>query len=82
VLNSWALLEKHIYHAHLHPCPSASPQLETTHKCEWRYCDQVFGDREEVYRHALVVHMAEFSARCPFSKSPRTVLCDLTRVWH
>jgi hypothetical protein len=36
--------------------------------CHWKGCARRFESAEEVYRHTLVVHMSEFSARCPFSQ--------------
>ncbi|RXK42482.1 hypothetical protein M231_00036 [Tremella mesenterica] len=67
VLNSWALLEKHIYHAHLHEALSPVLDIGGRVRCLWKGCTDVFRTREEVYKHCLVLHMKPFSARCPFN---------------
>ncbi|KAK8865987.1 hypothetical protein IAR55_001137 [Kwoniella newhampshirensis] len=63
VLNSWALLEKHIHHAHLHPDLTYDKDRVL---CLWDGCNATFDDRQGCYRHVLVIHMKPFSARCPF----------------
>lgn len=68
-LNSWAVLEKHLYHSHLHP--SRMPKTHVTGKlikCGWAGCQLVFGKLEECYSHCLRDHMALFCARCPFGE--------------
>ncbi|WVF70548.1 hypothetical protein IAT40_005339 [Kwoniella sp. CBS 6097] len=73
VLNSWALLEKHLHHAHLHPrhqipSPSSSTGTDTGQTCcHWQGCSEAFATREECYKHALTGHMGNFAARCPFN---------------
>ncbi|WVQ97374.1 hypothetical protein IAU59_004486 [Kwoniella sp. CBS 9459] len=66
VLNSWALLEKHLHHAHLHPRLQASPNAGPV-RCHWQKCSEAFRSREECYRHTLTGHMGNFAARCPFN---------------
>ncbi|ORY32315.1 hypothetical protein BCR39DRAFT_587053 [Naematelia encephala] len=71
VMNSWALLERHLHHAHLHPQKTTSYGRV---QCGWQGCQDTFFTREDCYRHCLIVHMAEFSGRCPFNclfESPR-----------
>jgi hypothetical protein len=68
VLNSWALLEKHVLHAHLYPGEKEKEEGKVW-RCEWDGCGVECRGREEVYRHCLVRHMGEFSARCPFGES-------------
>ncbi|ODN77874.1 hypothetical protein L202_04988 [Cryptococcus amylolentus CBS 6039] len=60
-LNSWALLEKHVHHAHLKHSLHKVGDVQ----CQWYQCDNTFRTQEECYRHVLVVHMRHFSARCP-----------------
>ncbi|WWD09491.1 hypothetical protein V865_007615 [Kwoniella europaea PYCC6329] len=63
ILNSWATLERHIHHSHLHPSIiHGSNQV----RCQWQGCNEVFRGRDECERHVLVGHMGAFSARCPF----------------
>ena len=69
VMNSWALLEKHIPRAHLHH--DIPPDKGATLRCGWGECEQLFSGTEELYQHCLIVHMGEFSARCPFGESYR-----------
>lgn len=70
VLNSWALLEKHIDHCHLHPRSSTGPEgvENSTVVCHWDGCGGTFATAQDCYRHCLVDHMGPYSARCPFSK--------------
>ncbi|OCF31095.1 hypothetical protein I316_07226 [Kwoniella heveanensis BCC8398] len=77
VLNSWALLEKHLHHAHLHPrhqpsFSASNPDLKPDPapglvRCRWQGCSEAFENREACYRHALTGHMGSFAARCPFN---------------
>ncbi|WWC86329.1 uncharacterized protein L201_001202 [Kwoniella dendrophila CBS 6074] len=63
ILNSWASLEKHIHHCHLHPKYTAPGPIS----CQWQGCDQVFPNRGDCEHHVLVNHMAPYCARCPFN---------------
>ncbi|WWC99770.1 hypothetical protein V866_006675 [Kwoniella sp. B9012] len=63
ILNSWATLEKHIHHSHLHPSIIHSSNQV---RCQWQGCNEVLRSRDECERHVLVGHMGAFSARCPF----------------
>ncbi|WRT64220.1 uncharacterized protein IL334_001149 [Kwoniella shivajii] len=63
VLNSWAILEKHIHHAHLHPNHTPPGQV----KCHWLDCTAIFGTAAECEKHVQTGHMGGFSARCPFN---------------
>lgn len=69
LLNSWALLEKHLLHSHLHPQSKAMPAPGKPVQCNFRTCDQVFGTGHECYQHCLRDHMGSYGARCPFSMS-------------
>ncbi|KAI9635245.1 uncharacterized protein MKK02DRAFT_32711 [Dioszegia hungarica] len=77
VLNSWGLLEKHILQAHIKPlaAPLRAPSIgladggkskKAEYGCHWGDCNKGYLDKERMYRHALVEHMGEFCARCPF----------------
>lgn len=72
VLNSWALLEKHVHHCHLHPNRLSSPLLALAARsrvhCQWAMCTQMFDSPNDCYQHVLVGHMGAYSARCPFSE--------------
>jgi hypothetical protein len=68
LLNSWALLEKHLHHAHLHPGSRGLPAPGTPVKCNISNCNQVFGTSGECHQHCLSGHMGMYGARCPFSK--------------
>ena len=67
-MNSWALLEKHLYHCHLHPS-LPGPSAEHGSRCLWDGCNQTFATRKDCYQHCLTTHMSLYCARCPFSKS-------------
>jgi hypothetical protein len=67
VLNSWALLEKHLLHCHLNTLPSGcETDAQDPMACQWKGCTETFANRQVCYRHCLVGHMSDFSARCPF----------------
>lgn len=77
MLNSWGLLEKHILQAHIKPlaAPLRAPSIgladggkskKAEYGCHWGDCNKGYLDKERMYRHALVEHMGEFCARCPF----------------
>jgi len=74
VLNSWALLEKHIYHCHLHPDKLSTPlsalAARSRVQCQWDACSEMFDSPNDCYQHVLVGHMGAYSARCPFSEHP------------
>jgi len=70
LLNSWALLEKHLLHSHLHPQSKEMPAPGKPVQCNFRTCDQVFGTGNECYQHCLSAHMGTYGARCPFSMFP------------
>ena len=78
MLNSWALLEKHIHHAHLHPNATGMPAPGKPVECKVGACDKVFGTGAECYQHCLSAHMAPYGARCPFSECFTIVIVEGT----
>lgn len=66
VLNSWALLEKHILHCHLKSTLTGSDSDNVP--CKWADCMEKYPTNNACYQHCLVDHMAAYSARCPFSE--------------
>ena len=68
VLNSWALLEKHLDHCHLHARVKPRGDSDKV-ECRWEGCKDVFDNAEDCYQHCLIGHMGGFSARCPFGES-------------
>ena len=71
VLNSWALLEKHLYHAHLQ-ADSTDVTVRGSNgiiNCGWEGCKETFERPEDCHKHCLIGHMGKFSARCPFGMS-------------
>jgi hypothetical protein len=76
LLNSWALLEKHLLHSHLHPDSKRMPAPGKPVQCNFKTCDQVFGTGGECYQHCLSTHMGSYGARCPFSTSLSKFRCE------
>ena len=70
VLNSWALLEKHIDHCHLRRLQSSASDATDVKPiiCCWDRCAASHGSIQACHEHCLTDHMGAYSARCPFSE--------------
>ncbi|AFR98390.2 hypothetical protein CNAG_06163 [Cryptococcus neoformans var. grubii H99] len=71
ILNSWAVLEKHISQSHFHTKRTLSEEVVNGQRrigCLWGdgECQETFGTKSELHQHVLVLHMKFVSARCPF----------------
>ncbi|KIR78784.1 hypothetical protein I305_04629 [Cryptococcus gattii E566] len=88
ILNSWAVLEKHISQSHFHSGrthPNKVVNGVRRIQCLWKdngECQETFKTRNELHQHVLVLHMKFVSARCPFGGCEYTGHDFNQLMWH
>ncbi|KGB79032.1 hypothetical protein CNBG_4870 [Cryptococcus deuterogattii R265] len=88
ILNSWAVLEKHISQSHFHSdrtYPKKVVNGVRRLQCLWKdngECQETFKTRNELHQHVLVLHMKSVSARCPFDGCEYTGHDFNQLMWH